>query len=245
VVGVVLGSPAVLTASLQTPDATLPSKCTDQVVAPQSMLLVCGVRPFAVEQLTWTSWGAARATAAGTARVNTCDPSCAAGNYADYPIQLTADKLTPCKTGRPQYTRVSYTFTAENPFPPDYIEPQAFPCPRPPHDDPRIRDMRLWLTGHNPGHDYFVRVHVKLRICAVRGHAEVKIAETKGAGGHRFAEHARTLNFEQMRACNTRSFRWKLRDEFFGVGTYKVKATVWDKDFQSSRPVSRRQTTLD
>jgi hypothetical protein len=37
----------------------------------------------------------------------------------------------------------------------------------------------------------------------------------------------------------------KLRDEFFGVGTYNVTVTAWDKDAQFSESVSRRVVTID
>jgi hypothetical protein len=106
--------------------------------------------------------------------------------------------------------------------------------------------MRLRLTGHGAaGPRYFVRVHVRLRICAVRGPTEVVINETKGDGGQTFGEHTRTLRYRHRARCETRRFRWKLRDEFFGVGTYKVAATAWDTDSQFSRTVSRRVVTID
>jgi hypothetical protein len=121
-----------------------------------------------------------------------------------------------------------------------------FPCPKRPHADPRIRGMKMSLTGHGPpGDDYFVRVHVRLRVCAVRGRSEVVVNETLRVGGQTFGEHTRTIRFCQRSRCEAHRFRWRLRDEFFGVGTYRVAATVWDRAAQFSKTVTRKQSTLD
>jgi hypothetical protein len=73
----------------------------------------------------------------------------------------------------------------------------------------------------------------------------VVVNETKRVGGQTFGRHTRTLKFRQRSRCQRHTFRWRLRDEFFGVGTYKVAAFVYDRDFQSSRTVSRKLVTLD
>jgi hypothetical protein len=145
---------------------------------------------------------------------------------------------------------VIYSFPGESPYPPG--SPGAenptveLLCPTRPHTNPKIKRMRLRVTGHNPHPSrYFVRVHVRLRICAVRGRSEVVFNETKPISGQTFGEHTRTPHYRQRSRCQNRTFRWKLRDEFFGVGTYKVAGTAWDKDAQFSKTVSRRQTTLD
>jgi hypothetical protein len=106
--------------------------------------------------------------------------------------------------------------------------------------------MRMWMTGHRaPGPRYFVRVDLRLRVCAVRGRSRVVINETKRLAGRTFGEHTRTIRFCQRFRCQRHTFGWRLRDEFFGVGTYKVAATVWDKDQQFSRTVSRSRVTTD
>jgi hypothetical protein len=232
------------------PDATLPSQCLDQRIAPETVVLACGDAGFIAQELVWSDWGAAQAHATGTAVVKTCDPDCATGGREEHPVALVADDLRDCAHGEPQYTRVTYSFPEASPFPPGSPGAEdptvAFPCPVLPHEDPRITSMRLRLTGHNAGSErYFVRVRVRLRVCAVRGRAEVVFNETKRAGGERFGEHTRIKRFRQSAGCQSHSFRWRLRDEFFGVGTYRVAATAWDKDSQFSRTVSRRQITLD
>jgi hypothetical protein len=239
----VLAAPA----NAQTPDATLPSTCYDQKVAPASVILTCGDAGLYAKQLVWSDWGAAQARATGILSVNTCDPSCAAGNREEFPVQLTADRLRDCDYGKPQYTHVSYTFPAESPFEPGTVDQSAeFPCPIRPHADPKIKRMRMWFTGHGtPGAHYFVRVHVRMRVCGVRGRMEVVANETLRIGHDTFGDHTRTLTYRHRRRCQNHTFVWKLRDEFFGVGTYKVAATAWDKDSQFSTTVSRKHTTND
>ncbi len=246
----VVATVGVVPGSAQTPDATLPSKCTDRRVAPTTVILTCADAGFIAEQLVWSDWGAAQASATGTASVNNCEPSCAEGERESYPVVLSASELRGCDYGRPQYTRVVYSFPANSPFAPDSAGAEdpavEFPCPKRPHASPRIRSMKLRLTPHGPaGDDYFVRVHLRLRVCAVRGRSEVVVNETKRVGRHTFGEHTRTLRFRQHSRCESHRFRWRLRDEFFGVGTYKVAATVWDRDLQFSKSVARKKTTTD
>ena len=113
------------------------------------------------------------------------------------------------------------------------------------HADPKITNMQMRLTGHNPGPHYYVSVRIRLRVCAVRGRSSVVLRETLRLGGQTLGRHSRTRRFDQTAACRRHTFKWKLRDEFFGVGTYRVAATVTDKDAQVSNTVSRRQTTND
>lgn len=237
-------------ATAQTPGATLPSQCYDQRVAPVNVILACGDAGFIAQDLVWSTWGAEQASATGIASVKTCVPDCATGGRDEYPLALVAEELRDCNYGKPQYTRVVYSFPATSPFPPGSPgaeDPMVlFPCPRRPHADPKIKRMRMWMTSHNPRpNGYFVRVHIRLHVCAVRGRSEVVFRETKRLGGQTFGEHTRTLRFRQRVRCQSRTFRWKLRDEFFGIGTYRVRATVRDKDAQSSKTVSRKFVTLD
>jgi hypothetical protein len=199
---------AVSPAGAQAPEVTLPSECHDQEVAPVSVVITCADTGFIAQDLLWTNWGADRATATGIASVKTCDPDCATGGREEYPVTLVAEQLRACDDGEPQYTGVIYRFPAESPYPPG--SPGAenptveFPCPIRPHADPKIKWMRLRLTGHNPRPNrYFVRVHVRLRICAVRGRTKVVFNETKRIGGETFGEHARTLRYRQRSRCQT------------------------------------------
>jgi hypothetical protein len=106
--------------------------------------------------------------------------------------------------------------------------------------------MRVRLALHGaPGPRSFVHVRLRLRVCAVPGPAEIAVEETLRTGGRLAGEHSRTLPYRQRRRCLTRAFRWRLCDEFLGVGTYRVAATARDRDGRSSRTVSRRVVTTD
>jgi len=114
------------------------------------------------------------------------------------------------------------------------------------HADPSIKAMRLWSTGHgDPGPDYFVRVHLRLRVCAVRGDMKVRVHETLRIGSNTFGDHRRALEYRQSAHCQRRTFKWRLRDEFMGVGTYRVAANVRDHDGQVSETRSRKLVTID
>jgi hypothetical protein len=113
------------------------------------------------------------------------------------------------------------------------------------HAAPAIKSMQMRSTGHNPGADYYVRVQVRLRVCAIRGRSSVTFRETLRLSGHTFGSHSRTRHFRQTASCQSRTFNWKLRQEFFGVGTYRVAAKVRDRDGHVSSTVSRKQTTND
>jgi hypothetical protein len=74
-----------------------------------------------VAGITWSGWGSARATGAGTLKVNNCDPNCAQGTYASYPATVTLAGLKPYGTGLEAYSTIvvqspaaslDYTYTS-------------------------------------------------------------------------------------------------------------------------------------
>ena len=52
-----------------------------------------------VQDLVWSGWGTARATATGTEKLNNCEPNCAQGKYTAYPATVTLAGLKPYGTG--------------------------------------------------------------------------------------------------------------------------------------------------
>ena len=108
--------------------------------------------------------------------------------------------------------------------------------------DPGIETMRMWMTSH--GGD--TRVHVRLKVCALAGPSKAVLRQTKTSGGGVvYARGKRTAKFTQGAHCQRHTFRWKLRIEFFGVGTYKVAARVIDADGRRFNTVSRKSTVID
>jgi hypothetical protein len=232
-------------AAAQTPDATLPSQCLDQQVAPVSVTFTCADGGFIAHDLVWSGWGSPQPHATGTASINDCEPSCAGGQFKDYAIELVADQLRVCEIGKPQYTVVTYHFPKGGPFRSDDGKVD-FPCPRRRHANPRIKRMRLRFSTHGAGNGRsFVRVRVAMRVCAVRGRSSVVLSETKRLGGRTFGSGIHSFKFRQRKACQSHSFHWRLGDRLLGVGTYRVAATVSDVDFQYSKTVSRKSVTTD
>jgi hypothetical protein len=212
------------------------------------VILACADAGIRAGDLTWESWGQARATALGTATVNTCDPDCATGGTARNPIALTADGIETCRNGTRRYTRVRYDRPETSPFPPDApgsVDPYVrFPCPLP---RPRLTAMRMRTVGVGTAPaNYYVRVSVRLRVCAPRqNRMTARLHERKRIGSDTFGEHFRSFTFRHAGGCRFRSWKWKLRDEFFGVGSYSVAAEVTDSQGQPTRRLVRRTFTAD
>ena len=208
----VLAAPA----AAQEPGATLPSLCGEQKVKPSRIVIACADAGLIAKDLVWRDWGEERAHATGVLSVNLCDPSCVEGTREEYPVALTASRLRDCFYGRPQYTRVTYGFPAASP--PDPLGPTAFPCPTGLRANPKITTMTMWTTGHGaPGPRYFVRVHVRARVCAVRGRSEVDFHETQRVGQQISGEHIRTLGF--VRAPTASVIRF--------VGSCVTSSSAW------------------
>jgi hypothetical protein len=107
--------------------------------------------------------------------------------------------------------------------------------------------MRMRLVGvGRAGSSYYVRVRVRLRVCAPRQNRMfADFHERKRIGSDTVGEHFRSLTFRHAGGCRLRSWKWKLRDEFFGVGSYSVASRVMDSQGQSTRRLIRRIFTAD
>jgi len=74
---------------------------------PEEIVLACADAGVSFSDITWTRWNMNRAVGRGTLNVNTCEPTCAAGNVETYPVRL---RLSNTATGPGKGTFVS-TFT--------------------------------------------------------------------------------------------------------------------------------------
>lgn len=75
------------------PVTFIPDCVGDPLNKPATYTLACGDSNYSLVRLRWTGWGAKKATATGTAMVNTCTPSCAEGTFQRYPVRVTLDRL--------------------------------------------------------------------------------------------------------------------------------------------------------
>ncbi|MEV6773798.1 serine/threonine-protein kinase [Nocardia sp. NPDC051030] len=64
-----------------------------------------------IDALTWTRWDATKAEGTGTEHLNSCKPTCSAGNYNLYPVTVTLDAVIPFSN---HYSRI--TITGANPY---------------------------------------------------------------------------------------------------------------------------------
>ncbi|MEY9928455.1 hypothetical protein ABH926_003094 [Catenulispora sp. GP43] len=95
--------------------------CDRQPVAqPKTYILACGDGGTLLNQLAWTGWGKAKATATGVQIQNSCQPSCAAGAPVSAKATVSLSGLT---SGH--YTKLSvvtakgttaYTIDAQGPL---------------------------------------------------------------------------------------------------------------------------------
>lgn len=68
--------------------------CDQQPVAqPKTYILSCGDGGVVLNQLTWTGWGTAKASATGVRTQNSCVPTCAAGSPISTEASVTLSGL--------------------------------------------------------------------------------------------------------------------------------------------------------
>lgn len=109
-------APAAASAPAGTGDRVLfAANCRTPVFKPKRIIVTCADANFVVQGINWSSWTSVRATGRGVARVNDCNPSCAAGTFRSYPVRVTLSRPTLCRSGLTQFVRIAVRFTAEKP----------------------------------------------------------------------------------------------------------------------------------
>ncbi|WP_205695741.1 hypothetical protein [Conexibacter sp. SYSU D00693] len=114
---------------------------------------------------------------------------------------------------------------------------------------PRIAGLQVTQTGLGPpGPDYEVEVAARVRVCAQRGRVTVRVREQDTT-----FETPPTVNATQFRRftrtqrsrCQTHEVSWILGDRFFGVGVYRLRFQVADRQGALSPSVFRKFETGD
>jgi hypothetical protein len=98
--------------------ASSPLKITNCVTAssrPKSLTLACGDGNTVLKGLKWSSFGGASAQAKGTFVINLCEPNCAAGKAASFPVTVKASSPRNCKRGLRVYNKLTLTFKGKGP----------------------------------------------------------------------------------------------------------------------------------
>jgi hypothetical protein len=105
-----------------------PSDCQKARYKPTSIIVSCADANTTVSGIRWTSYGTEDALGSGTARVNACDPNCAAGEFHDYPARVTLSKPQDCGKDVTQFTRLALTYTGARPPSASGTFTAPFPC---------------------------------------------------------------------------------------------------------------------
>ncbi|MEA2458645.1 MAG: hypothetical protein QOC95_1617 [Thermoleophilaceae bacterium] len=82
---------------------------------PTSVIVTCGDGGFRVADLKWSAWTTTSGSGAGTAKVNTCTPTCAQGSFKSYPVKLTLTRPRACPVGKREFSRLKYAFPSKYP----------------------------------------------------------------------------------------------------------------------------------
>jgi hypothetical protein len=78
-------------------------------VRPKSLVVACADANFAVDHITWSAWGRRAAVGTGTAHMNDCAPTCAAGHFHAFRVRLRLSKVVGCVPGRREFARIAWS----------------------------------------------------------------------------------------------------------------------------------------
>ena len=121
--------------------------------------------------------------------------------------------------------------------------PQALAGP-----NPKLKDLKVKLKGTEPGPNYEVKVKTRIRACASKGPIRINIHEEKTGFDDPptvVAANDRRFTRRHDDPCQRFKVSWTLGTEFFGIGIYKVRASVTDSDGNRSRSLVESFKTTD
>lgn len=130
---------------------------------------------------------------------------------------------------------------------PDYPERASYPEPEMLEDFPRptLRIVSWSQRGSRPGPRYTVSERFRVRVCAPRGAVGFTVQETKGWAGQVWQDRYSSYSRRQSSHCQTHTIKWRLRDEFFGIGRYTVRISALSDLAGNSGVVKRSAVTRD
>ncbi|MGH3159130.1 MAG: hypothetical protein ACRDNF_21515 [Streptosporangiaceae bacterium] len=90
---------------------------------PASISLACADGGIGVEKVSWSTWTSSQATGQGAFWENLCQPSCAEGKIATYPVAITLSTVRTSAEG-PWFSRLTVTWKGNRP---PNSTPDSFP----------------------------------------------------------------------------------------------------------------------
>jgi hypothetical protein len=105
------------------------TNCNTASSRPKSLTLACGDGNTVLKGLSWSSFGGSSAQAKGTFVINLCEPNCAAGKDASYPVTAKASGQRSCKKGLRVYSKLTLQFTGRAPKSANSLKRWTLGCP--------------------------------------------------------------------------------------------------------------------
>jgi hypothetical protein len=81
---------------------------------PTEIVLACADAGIGVENMTWTGWESSAATGHGSLWENLCQPNCAEGTIATYPVTVTLSVVKASSQG-PWFSRLTVAWQGSRP----------------------------------------------------------------------------------------------------------------------------------
>jgi hypothetical protein len=105
------------------------TNCNKAGSSPKALTLTCGDGNTVLKGLTWSSFGGSSAQAKGTFVINLCEPNCAEGKTASYPVSAKASAPRNCKGGLRVYNKLTLQFTGRAPKSSGRLKSWTLGCP--------------------------------------------------------------------------------------------------------------------
>ncbi len=105
------------------------NNCVKASSRPKSLTLACGDGNTVLKGLKWSSFGGATAQAKGTFTINLCEPNCAEGKAASFPVTVKASDPRKCKGGLRVYNKVTLKFKGTAPKSQGELNHWTLGCP--------------------------------------------------------------------------------------------------------------------
>jgi hypothetical protein len=102
---------------LSTDQVFFVANCERESFRPKTIVVTCADQNFTIRSIRWSDWTTTSATGTGTARVNDCQPNCAAGRFRSYRgVTVHLSRPVVCtEDGLKEFSELTYRFGSSRP----------------------------------------------------------------------------------------------------------------------------------
>ena len=102
---------------LSTDQVYFVANCEQESFRPRTIIVTCADQNFTIRSINWSQWTTSGATGKGTARVNDCQPNCAAGRFRSYRgVTVNLSRPVVCtEDGLREFSELTYRFGSRRP----------------------------------------------------------------------------------------------------------------------------------